>query len=153
MGTKKLEVALDELLKDYRDPAEITGPDGLLKQLTKRFLERAMAAELTHHVGYEKHRLRRGQGASVRVPGRRPERGWRQDQQPERNESGVDEGGTLASWRSRSRDGPYGELLPENPAEARERFTGFDNKAQSGYAQGMTTRKIQGISKSSTGWR
>ena len=28
---------------------------GLLKQLTKQLLERAMAAELTQHVGYEKH--------------------------------------------------------------------------------------------------
>lgn len=35
MDVKKLEAALDELLKDYRKPEEITGPDGLLKQLTK----------------------------------------------------------------------------------------------------------------------
>ena len=50
MDVKKLEAALDELLKDYRNPEEITGPDGLLKQLTKSLLERAMAAELTHHI-------------------------------------------------------------------------------------------------------
>lgn len=36
---KKLEAALYELSKDYRDPAEILGPEGLLKQLTKRVLE------------------------------------------------------------------------------------------------------------------
>jgi transposase-like protein len=46
---------LDELLKEYRGPEDITGPDGLLKQLTKALIERAMEAELTEHVGYEKH--------------------------------------------------------------------------------------------------
>lgn len=60
MVIKKLESALDEVLKDYRDPKQITGPDGLLKQLTKSLLERAMAAELTHQIGYEKHRPGRG---------------------------------------------------------------------------------------------
>ena len=33
----------------------LTGPEGLLKQLTKALVERALAAELTHHLGYEKH--------------------------------------------------------------------------------------------------
>lgn len=46
---------LDELLKEYRGPEDITGPEGLLKQLTKALIERAMEAELTEHVGYEKH--------------------------------------------------------------------------------------------------
>lgn len=59
MDVKKLEAALEELLKDYRDPEEITGPNELMKQLTKSLLERVMAAELTHHIGYEKHRPRR----------------------------------------------------------------------------------------------
>ena len=40
---------LDELLKDYKGPDDITGPDGLLKQLTKAVIERAMQAELTEH--------------------------------------------------------------------------------------------------------
>jgi len=37
---------IDELLADAGTPEEITGPDGLLQQLTKRLVERAMAAEL-----------------------------------------------------------------------------------------------------------
>jgi hypothetical protein len=41
MDKKKLEVAIDALLKEYRTPAEIVGPDGLLKQMTKALLERA----------------------------------------------------------------------------------------------------------------
>src|SRR4030065_631332 len=46
---------LDELLKDYRGPEDLTGEEGLLKQLTKALVERAMGAELTEHLGYEKH--------------------------------------------------------------------------------------------------
>jgi hypothetical protein len=46
---------IDNLLKDYRTPEEILGEGGLLKQLTKAVLERAMQAELTDHLGYERH--------------------------------------------------------------------------------------------------
>ncbi len=46
---------IDNLLKDYKEPEDLIGENGLLKQLTKQLLERAMAAELTEHVGYEKH--------------------------------------------------------------------------------------------------
>ena len=46
---------IDNLLKGYQKPEDLIGENGLLKQLTKRLLERAMAAELTGHVGYEKH--------------------------------------------------------------------------------------------------
>jgi hypothetical protein len=46
---------IDNLLKDYKTPEDILGEDGLLKQLTKAVLERAMQAELTEHLGYEKH--------------------------------------------------------------------------------------------------
>lgn len=38
---------LDELIKDYKNPEDLIGENGLLKQLTKALLERAMAAELT----------------------------------------------------------------------------------------------------------
>ena len=31
---------LDELLADYKGPADMTGPDGLLKQLTGALVER-----------------------------------------------------------------------------------------------------------------
>ena len=50
----KLDAALDELLAG-KTTAEIVGPGGLLKQLTKALVERAMNAELSHHLGYEKH--------------------------------------------------------------------------------------------------
>ena len=49
------EVLLDELLKDYQTPEQILGENGILKQLTKRLAERALQAEMTHHLGYAKH--------------------------------------------------------------------------------------------------
>src|SRR5438045_1500963 len=50
----KLESALDELLAG-KTTEEIVGPDGLLKRLTKALIERTMNAEMSHHLGYEKH--------------------------------------------------------------------------------------------------
>lgn len=46
---------LDALMKDYKKPEDLIGENGLLKQLTKKLLERAMQAEMTEHLGYEKH--------------------------------------------------------------------------------------------------
>jgi transposase-like protein len=50
--TKKV---LDEILKDYHGPDDFYGPSGIMKQLTKALVERTMEAELTGHLGYEKH--------------------------------------------------------------------------------------------------
>jgi putative transposase len=46
---------IDQLLTDYKKPEDIIGENGLLKQLTKAILERALQAEMTDHLGYEKH--------------------------------------------------------------------------------------------------
>ena len=46
---------LDELIKDYKNPEDLLGENGLLKKLTKALLERAMNAELTHELGFEKN--------------------------------------------------------------------------------------------------
>ena len=45
---------LDELLADYKNPEDLLGRDGVFQELKKRLLERALGAELTHHLGYEK---------------------------------------------------------------------------------------------------
>src|SRR3981081_4887997 len=47
---------IDQLLAEHgHRPEDIAGETGLLKQLTKAVLERAMHAEMTGHLGYEKH--------------------------------------------------------------------------------------------------
>ena len=45
----------DQLIKDYKKPEDLIGGNGLLKQLTKRLLERAMQAEMTDQLGYAKN--------------------------------------------------------------------------------------------------
>ncbi|EKS01562.1 transposase, mutator-like family protein [Leptospira mayottensis 200901122] len=50
----RAEELLDELIKD-KSPEDLLGNEGLLKQLTKSLIERAMQGEMTHHLGYEKN--------------------------------------------------------------------------------------------------
>ena len=45
---------LDQLLANYEKPEDLTGEEGLFKQLKKALIERALGAELTEHLGYEK---------------------------------------------------------------------------------------------------
>jgi putative transposase len=46
---------LDRLLPKYEKPEDLLGENGLLKQLTKALMERALEAEMATHLGYEKH--------------------------------------------------------------------------------------------------
>ena len=45
---------IDELLKGYEKPEDLLGEEGLFKQLKKALIEKALGAELTHHLGYER---------------------------------------------------------------------------------------------------
>ena len=50
------QLAAVELVRRAREQGlSLTGPDGLLKQLTKTVLETALNEEITEHLGYEKH--------------------------------------------------------------------------------------------------
>jgi putative transposase len=121
----KLETALDELLAG-KSTAEIVGPDGLLKQLTKSLLERAMNAELTHHLGYGKHELEgRGSGNSRNGQSRKTVQG---------------DFGAVEIGVPRDRNGTFEpKILPKHE----RRLAGFDDKILSLYARGLTTRDIQ----------
>jgi putative transposase len=117
---------IEDLLKDYKKPEDLIGENGLLKQLTKRLLERAMAAELTEHVGYEQH-------------------------DPAGNNSGNSRNGKS----SKTLKGSFGRMPLEVPRDRngtfepqiiekhQTRFTGFDENIISLYARGLTTREIQ----------
>jgi putative transposase len=118
---------IDKLLEDYKSPEDIVGESGLLKQLTKALVERALHAELTTHLGYEKH-------------------------SPEGNEQGNTRNGT-SSKRLKGEFGTVEIAVPRDRQASFEpklvpkgetRFAGFDDKILSMYARGMTTREIQG---------
>ena len=57
---------IDELLAGARTEEEIVGPGGLLADLTRRLVERAMSAELTEHLGYERHQEPPGGSGNTR---------------------------------------------------------------------------------------
>jgi hypothetical protein len=122
----KLESALDELLAG-KSTAEIVGPEGLLKQLTKALIERAMKAEMSHHLGYEEHAPEgRGSGNSRNGKSRKTVQG---------------DFGAVEIEVPRDRNGTFDpKIIPKHE----RRFTGFDEKILSMYARGMTTRDIQG---------
>src|SRR6201984_628875 len=45
---------IEELLKGYERPEDLSGPGGIMEQLSKRLYERVLGAEMTHYLGYEK---------------------------------------------------------------------------------------------------
>lgn len=46
---------IDSPLADYRKPEHLTSENRLLKQLTKALVERVLQAEITEHLGHDKH--------------------------------------------------------------------------------------------------
>jgi len=60
---------IDELLAGAGTEEEITGQGGLLSQLTRRLVERAMEVELTDHLGYEPHQEPPGGAGNTRNGG------------------------------------------------------------------------------------
>ena len=129
MTTKKHEVPqelLASLLADYKKPEDLIGENGLLMQLTKLLVERALDAELTEHLGHE------------------------------RNEAVANPAGNTRNGKSRKTlKGDFGELPIEVPRDRhgsfepqlipkhQTRWAGFDDKIISLYARGMTVREIQ----------
>jgi len=118
---------IDELLKDYQKPEDIIGDNGLLKQLTKAILERALESELTHELGYEKH-------SRASKPSGNARNGTS-------TKTLKTDHGDLKLNVPRDRTS---EFEPQIVKKGQRRFTGFDDKIVSMYARGMTTRDIQG---------
>jgi putative transposase len=118
---------LDELIAEYGGSAGVTGPNGLLKDLTRRLVNRAMGAELTHHLGYE--------------PGQTPPEG-QTNRRNGKSEKTVRTGqGPIAVEVPRDRDGSF---EPQLIGKHERHFDGFDDKILSMYARGMTVREISG---------
>ena len=49
------EELLQELMKEYKNPEDLLGENGIMEQLKKALIERAMEGEMTYHLGYEKN--------------------------------------------------------------------------------------------------
>jgi putative transposase len=123
---------IEELLKDYQRPEDLTGPGGIMEQLTKRLYERVLGAEMTHYLGYEK--------------GKAPELEGDQERENHRNGTSkktlISEEGKLEIEVPRDRTG---EFEPQFIRKGQRRFGGFDSKIIAMYARGMTVREIKGF--------
>jgi putative transposase len=117
---------VDELLAGAGSEEEIAGPGGLLAQLTKRLVERAMEVELTDHVGYEAHCEPPG-GAENQRNGSTPK-------------TLLTEHGEVQIDAPRDRDGSF---EPQIVRKRQRRFVGFDEKILALYSRGMSTRDIE----------
>jgi hypothetical protein len=57
---------IDALLAGYKKPEDLIGQNGILKQLTKALVERALQAELTDHLGHGKNQLVANEAGNTR---------------------------------------------------------------------------------------
>jgi putative transposase len=117
----------DALLANYQKPEDLIGENGLLKQLTKMLVERALETEMTEHLGH-------GRSGAVANP----------------------TGNTRNGHSAKTLQGDFGELPldiprdrqgafePQLVAKHQTRWSGFDDKIISLYARGLSVREIQG---------
>lgn len=117
---------LDELLKDYKNPEDLTGKDGIFKQLQKALIQRVLETEMSNHLGYEKNE--------------------KQDNSSLNHRNGKSkkklhtDSGTMEIEVPRDRESSFEPLLVQ---KRQSRFTGFDDKVIHFYARGLSVRDIQ----------
>jgi putative transposase len=117
---------IDELLAGARTEEEIVGAGGLLADLTRRLVERALSAELTEHLGYERHQEPPGGSGNTRN-GTTPK-------------TLVTEHGPVQVKTPRDRNGSF---EPQIVRKGQRRFQGFDDKILALYSRGLSTRDIE----------
>jgi putative transposase len=117
---------IDELLAGARTEEEIVGPGGVLAQLTKRLVERAMSAELTEHLGYEPHQEPPGGAGNTR--------------NGSTAKTLATEHGPVDVRTPRDRQGTF---QPQIVRKGQRRFEGFDDKILALYSRGLSTRDIE----------
>jgi len=125
-NTKIRDEVLAELLAGYEKPDDLLGEGGILEQLTKALVERALGAELSHHLGYEK-----GNGRTQKRENQR--NGYSQKRV-------ITENGALDIEVPRDRAGTF---EPQLVPKGERRLNGFDERIIALYARGMTVREIQ----------
>lgn len=120
---------LDQLLAECERPEDILGPQGLFAQLKKALAERALGAELGHHLTQE--------GPTPPLGSGRPRRNHRNGSSPK---TVLSESGAVTVAIPRDRAGTFEpQLIPKH----QRRLPGFDAKVVALYARGLTVREMQ----------
>ena len=125
-GGRISDEVIDELLAGASTEEEIVGPGGLLAELTRRLVERAMDAELTEHLGYEPHCEPEGGAGNTRNGGT--------------PKTLITDHGPVRISTPRDRNG---EFEPQLVKKGQRRFQGFDDKILALYSRGLSVRDIR----------
>ena len=122
--TAKLNAAIDMLIESDADLSNVLGKEGLIKQLSKRILERALEAEMQNHLGYERYN--------------------RSDIDNARNGSYqknlITNNGQIELTVPRDRKGQFEPVIVK---KKQSRIDGLDQKIISLYAKGMSISDIK----------
>ncbi|MFC1566292.1 IS256 family transposase [bacterium] len=120
------EEILEELLKDCTSPEDLMGKNGLVKQLTKSLIEKALDGEITHHLGHSRHSKSGGKKTN-----------YRNGSNSKNLRTNL---GEIEIESPRDRNGTFEPKLVE---KRQTKFKEFDNKIISMYARGMSNRDIE----------
>jgi transposase-like protein len=126
----RVDELLDDLLADCQSPEDILGESGLLKQLSQRLIERALAGELNHHLKSEDTETKALNLAIVNRGNSR--NGY--SKKTVQSEQGELE---LAIPRDRN-----AEFEPVLIPKHQRRIAGLDEKILAMYARGLSLRDI-----------
>ena len=116
---------IDHIIAGYKNPIDLIGENGLLKQLTKSIFEAALRAEMAEHLGHAKHAPVGNEACNMR------------NGHSLKTVSGDFGEIDIAVPRDRA-----GSFTPKLIPKHQRRFPGFDDRVLSLYARGMSTREI-----------
>jgi putative transposase len=116
---------IEELLQGYSTPEDLLGEEGLFKQLKKSLLERALGAELSELLGYE-----RGDPSG---------RGSDNSRNGYSSKTVIGDAGAIEIAVPRERNGSF---EPQIVPKGQTRLDGFDDRIISLYARGLSVREI-----------
>jgi putative transposase len=126
LSERLLDGTIDRLIAGKRSEREILGPDGVLGELTRRLVQRALSEELTEHLGYPAGHAPPG-GAGNSRNGTSPK-------------TVLTDHGPVGLEVPRDRNS---EFEPQLVRKGQRRLAGLDEKIIALYAGGMTTREIE----------
>lgn len=119
------QALLDHVIANYRKPADLIGENGMLKQLTKVFIEATLKAEMDQHLGHTRYGTVANDSGNVR------------DDQSAKTITG--DFGAIEIAVPRDRDASFTpQIIPKH----QRRVPGFDERILSLYARGMSTREV-----------
>ena len=124
--TSKQEELLQELLREYDDPSQALKRGGLVDELKKRLIEKAMRAELDNHLGYAKHEKKGSNSGNSR--------------NGTSKKTVLSDSGKIELRVPRDRRGDFN---PQIVPKGQRRFDVFDDKIIAMYARGLSVRDIQ----------